>query len=439
MIYPANRQPPSSGSSFPLMKSNSGAGKTGAPDSEDQTSGKVPSVLSNEELSVASDADLPVHSGEELSEYENRLLNEQKLYKDDTNVHDLPDIFDYWSNKYLAHDMWRFGFSSPNEFFAYYIEGFLSNSFRRDSRVVSAFKSFQSNPNRRYARVLSSLKAFLLKPGRRTTHILSIGSGNCDLELEIGQKLLSAGLNDFTIECLELNEDMLERARIAASDAGMSDYFIFTRCDFNEWIPVTNYEIVMANQSLHHVMNLEGLFDAVQQSLKSDGLFLISDMIGRNGHMRWPEAMDRLGSFWDELPDSYRYNRLLNRHEEQYINYDCSTEGFEGIRAQDILPLLMERFNFNFFFPFGNIIFVFIDRTFGHNFDADADWDKDFIDRVHACDEACIISGELKPTSVLTVLTKRETELVLRHPVLTPQHCLRKTSVSHEAEPEIPR
>jgi len=419
------------------MKPISSLEKNANSNPELKPSSEEPSDLIEEELSAISEADSSVLSGEEPSEYENRLQNEQKFYKDCANVHDLPDIFDYWSNKYLAHDMWRFEFSSPNEFFAYYIQDFLSNPKRRDYRIVSAFKSFKSNPTERFSRVLTSVKTFLLNPLRRTTRILSIGSGNCDLELEVSQKLLSAGFTDFTIECLEINEDMLERGRIAVNDAGMADYFIFTHCDFNEWGPVTSYEIVMANQSLHHVLNLEGLFDAVQQSLKSDGLFLISDMIGRNGHMRWPEAMERLKPFWDELPDSYRYNRLLNRHEEQYINHDCSTEGFEGIRAQDILALLMKRFNFNFFFPFGNIIFVFIDRTFGHNFNADGDWDKDFIDRVHACDEECMISGELKPTSMLAVLTKRETEMVLRHPVLTPQHCVRNTSDNQEPDPQV--
>lgn len=339
----------------------------------------------------------PVLPVEDLSEYEKRLQNEQKFYKDCTNVHELPDIFHYWSNKYLGPEMQRFGFTSPDDFFAYYIKSFLSDR------------------------------------GQQAIRILSIGSGNCDLELEIGKKLVSEGLDNFTIECLELNEDMLERGREASSDAGLADHFLFTRADFNEWKPTANYEIAMANQSLHHVLNLEGLFDSVQQSLSSDGLFLISDMIGRNGHQRWPEAMDELQPFWAELPDSYRYNRLMNRHEEHYINHDCSTEGFEGIRAQDILPLLLERFNFNFFFPYGNIIFVFVDRLFGHNFDAGADWDKDFIDRVHARDEECMLSGELTPTSMLAVLTKRETEIVLRHPALSPQHCVRKIPVNGSA------
>ena len=178
--------------------------------------------------------------------------------------------------------------------------------------------------------------------------------------------------------------------------------------------------------------NIEDLFDSVKWSLKPDGLFIISDMIGRNADMRWPEAMDALKPFWEELPDSYRYDRVLNRQEEQFMNPDGSIGKIGGVRSQDILPLLLERFNFKVFFPYGNIIFVFIDRAFGHNFDADAEWDRDFIARVHSHDEAGMLSGELKPTSLLAVLTKRQTDMVLRHPVLTPRHCVRKVAVESE-------
>lgn len=326
---------------------------------------------------------------EDSTDYAKKLRNEQRFYSDCTNVHNLPDIFHYWSNKYLAPELHRFGFSNPDEFFFFYLEKYLAE-----------------------------------KSGQ-TTRVLSIGSGNCDLELEIGRKLVEKGYKDFVIECLDLNRDMLDRGAKAVNAAGLGDCFVFTRADLNKWNPTAKYGIVLANQSLHHVLNLEGLFYSVKQSLEPDGLFLVSDMIGRNGHMRWPEAMERLKPFWDELPESYRYNQLMRRHEQQYINHDCSTEGFEGIRAQDILPLLLQQFNFDFFFPFGNMIFVFIDRPFGHNFDADADWDRDFIDRVHAKDEAYFLSGELKPTSMLAVLSCRESETVLRHPILTPQHCVR--------------
>ena len=126
-----------------------------------------------------------------------------------------------------------------------------------------------------------------------------------------------------------------------------------------------------------------------------------------------------------ELPPQYRFNRLLKRHEEQYINHDCSTHGFEGIRAQDILPLLIKDFYFDLFIPFSNITLVFIDRPFGHNFSIDREWDLEFIDRVHARDEKAILSGEIKPTQMLAAmcLTPRETKLA--NPLLTPEFCVR--------------
>jgi hypothetical protein len=156
------------------------------------------------------------------------------------------------------------------------------------------------------------------------------------------------------------------------------------------------------------VLNLEGLFDEVVRSTHPQGYFVVSDIIGRNGHQRWPEALSALHGFWRELPKPYRYNRLLKRHEELYDNWDCSTEGFEGIRAQDILPLLLKRFQFYKFIGFGNIIDPLIDRAFGHNFDSHGEWDRDFIDRVHAFDESGFADGSLKPTHMFAVMSLSE-------------------------------
>ena len=161
---------------------------------------------------------------------------------------------------------------------------------------------------------------------------------------------------------------------------------------------------MVANSSLHHVLNLEGLLENVRYSLAPTGFFVTSDTIGRNGHMRWPEALSIVHEYWRELPREYTYNHLLRRYEEVYDNWDCSNEGFEGIRAQDILPLLIDKFHFDFFVPFGNVIDPFIDRGFGHNFKVENPWDTAFIDRVHARNEAEMIRGAIKPTHIVAAM-----------------------------------
>ena len=236
-------------------------------------------------------------------------------------------------------------------------------------------------------------------------HFISIGSGNCDLEIRVSKLLREKGLHNFQMECLELNPHMLARGEELAKNEGVIGNMTFRQGDFNVWKPETVYAGVMVNHALHHVTNLEGLFDAIKRSLHKDGKFVVNDMIGRNGHQRWPEALELVHQFWEELPDAYRYNHLLKRFEPLYENWDCSADGFEGIRAQDILPLLIERFNFELFIAFANVISPFIDRCFGHNFDGNSEWDRTFIDRIHMVDEDGFQTGKLKPTQMFTVMT----------------------------------
>jgi SAM-dependent methyltransferase len=197
---------------------------------------------------------------------------------------------------------------------------------------------------------------------------------------------------------------MLERGTQLAQTDGLADKVVPLQADFNEWQPVGRYDGIIAHQSLHHVVALEHLFDAVGAALAPHGRFIVSDMIGRNGHQRWPEALAIVREFWRELPSAYRYNRQLKRQEDEFLDWDCSTEGFEGIRAQDILPLLVERFGFDMFLGFANVIDPFIDRGFGPNFSADSQSDREFIDHVHERDQAEIAAGSIKPTHMFAVM-----------------------------------
>ena len=299
-------------------------------------------------------------------DYAQRVLAEQATFKDCLDVNDLPAIYHYWSNTYLRPKLEGLGYSYPEDFFA---------------------KSFAT--------------CGLDRPERR---LLSIGAGNCDTEVRTAQLLVSRGVTNFTIECIDFNRAMLDRGRLLADREGLGAKLEMTIADFNTWEPDGKYDGVMANQSLHHVLDLEHLFDAIARAMAPGALFLTSDMIGRNGHQRWPEALEIVEELYAQIPRKYRYNHQRRVFEEKFVNVDCSTAGFEGIRAQDILPLLVERFHFDTFAPFANVIDPFIDRAFGHNFDQDAEWDRAFIDNVHARDEEAMRIGRIKPTHLIAAM-----------------------------------
>lgn len=296
--------------------------------------------------------------------YSARLAREKERFDAEINVHDLPEIFHYWSNKYLRPFLNGFGYDNIDDFFA---------------REIARTAEGRDHPLR----------------------IASVGCGDCAPEVNIARGLDAIGVRDYRMLCLDISNAALERGRHAATDAGVADRFDFQPHDFNQGLPAGRFDVVIANQSLHHVAELERLFGSIRNQLTPGGCFLVSDMIGRNGHMRWPEARALVDELWESLPDSYRYNRQLQRQEQQFMDWDCAQEGFEGVRAQDVLPLLLEHFSPRVLLAWGNIVDVFIDRGFGHNFHARTEWDLAFIDRVHAVDSGAIAQGRIKPTHLL--------------------------------------
>lgn len=309
--------------------------------------------------------------------YEKRVKNETSRFDQVEEVNELPPIFHYWSNRYLRPKLEEYGFSHPDGFFAFYAK-----------------------------------KALKAQQGK--VRILSIGSGNCDTEVRLAKTLNGEGFDDFIIDCMDINQTMFARGLKLAEAEGVCQHLQFLQADFNRWQNEYSYGLIMANQSLHHVMALEHLFTQIQQAMTADSYFITSDMIGRNGHKRWPEALKVLKPIWRDMPGRYSYNHVFKRTEKRYINHDCSTEAFEGIRAQDILPLLVERFDFELCIPFANLVTVFIDRTFGSNFDINNPEDLAFIDAIHSIDEEAFKNGTFKPTQMLAAM--RLKGVMSKHP-----------------------
>jgi SAM-dependent methyltransferase len=184
--------------------------------------------------------------------YSSRINAEVKTFKETVRVHDLPDIFHYWSNKYLKPKLESLGVKDMPALFA-------------DTIV----KLYEQN--------------------RRTVNVASLGSGNCDREIEIVKRVINEYENiSIEVHCHELNRDMINRGQELANKEGVSKYLKFFEIDVNKIKFDQKYDIFIANQSLHHFINLEHIFESVRSQMKPGGYFIVSDMIGRNGHnMKW--------------------------------------------------------------------------------------------------------------------------------------------------------
>jgi GT2 family glycosyltransferase/SAM-dependent methyltransferase len=322
-------------------------------------------------------------------ERERRLGHEIDHYRDVEEVHDLPRIYHHWSRNFLLPELEACGIPGVDAFFL--------------DRIAAACRSASG----------------------ACIDVASIGAGNADLEVRLALRLREMGLGNFRFHCIELNPHMIERGRRLARSRGVDRHLRFEQADVAGWRPKGALAVCMANHSLHHIVELEELFEKVRAAIDPDGTFLVNDMIGRNGHMRWPEALEVVESIWKTLPERYKYNHQLRRLEVEFDDWDCARDSNEGVRAQDILPLLLERFHFEVFCSFANVIDTFIDRSFGPNFDPDLAEDRELVDRIARLDEELIDTGVVKPTHMIAALRSRPLGRTISYKHWTPEFSVR--------------
>ena len=302
--------------------------------------------------------------------YAEKKEREIETYKDITNVHELPKAFHYYVSNYLYNKL-------------------------EQSIGVSSFEEL----------VIKYLNLLKLEKDETSIFILSLGSGNCDFETKLAQQY---GLK-CKFYCYDINPHALERGRQLAGEKELIN-FKFVLCDINKIEIHQNFDLVLANHSLHHLVDLEHIFSEVDKCMTEKSYFIINDMIGRNGHMFWDNTLHVCNAIWNMFPRELKYNHQFKCYYKNLIQFDCSAEGFEGIRAQDILPLLDKTFQFVDFAPFFAIAGHLIGREYGHNFDINNDFHKALLNMIGSYDNFLLENKLLKPTQLIAVMTKMNKE-----------------------------
>ena len=187
----------------------------------------------------------------------------------------------------------------------------------------------------------------------------------------------------------------------------MNDIVQFQNVDLNSGFGSSKFDLIIANQVLHHIVSLEDIFDSCHEALTDDGFVMARDMIGKNGHQAWPEAKGEIDKIWERMPSRYKTNNRNGNFYDTFPNNDFSKSSFEGIRSQDIMPLINERFGYSKYYAFGGVVERFINRGFGGNFSVENEEDTRFVKLLQKTNDDLIDSGKITPTQICAYFTKR--------------------------------
>ena len=163
------------------------------------------------------------------------------------------------------------------------------------------------------------------------------------------------------------------------------------------------YDLVFAHAVLHHLIELEHVFDEVRSHLSEDGKFVVYDVTSRNGLLLWPEHRRIIDGLLKALPPKLTYSHFLKRNTDTFLEIDSSDASFECIRSQDILPLLQKSFDTVHLVKGFAFLRRFTDKEFGPNFDLSSDLDVRILAFLLDLDQWYVDNGILEPESVFWV------------------------------------
>ena len=111
-------------------------------------------------------------------------------------------------------------------------------------------------------------------------------------------------------------------------------------------LPVNSYDLVVAQTSLHHLLELEFVMDNVGRALKPGGFFWVADFVGES-QFQWLDKRLRVANeLLESLPAQLRWDQIDQRYLEPIVRRRPGSlaSPFESIRSDEIPRLLRERF-----------------------------------------------------------------------------------------------
>ena len=141
--------------------------------------------------------------------------------------------------------------------------------------------------------------------------------------------------------------------------------------------------------------------------------------------MSWPETLFYVETLWASIDREKKYHHVLKKFHDSFPNTDFSAVGFEGIRAQDILPLLLSRFKAEVFLGSMSVVRPFISQGYGPNYDVKNPADCAFIRFVANLDDALIDRGVTKPISCFATFKKVHVAKPLFYRHWSAEYCCR--------------
>jgi SAM-dependent methyltransferase len=281
---------------------------------------------------------------------------------------------------------------------------------------VHAFKTWEFNYNFLYSKIFkTNFYDEVVHHANQveSPRLLSLGCGYGGHDLQIARRLKSS----YEITALDLNPSLFQEATRRARLEGLNIQFRTADLNFIDIQPAS-FNVIYAVASIHHILNLEHLFEAIHRGLTGGGVLVITDLIGQRQVLHWKENVEFAAELIQNMPRRYRPHwtsrwsfwtsrfdpySILPRYVEPALQV-----GMEGIRQEEIEALLDRWFVGRKTFRYNAFMRLICTNPFlGQRLNPQRYRDRRYLERLARLDCKLVQSGKLKPTELFGVFAKR--------------------------------
>jgi SAM-dependent methyltransferase len=236
--------------------------------------------------------------------------------------------------------------------------------------------------------------------------LLVIGCGSGWLERALAQK---EGIGQIT--ACDFARDRVQTAEETARREGLGR-IRYVVCNLEaEPLPEGPFDAIFANDVLHHITDLEGLYGRIHTALAPEGKLLFNEYMGPNRFQYDDARMDLINRYFRLIPDHLRYNPFWGglfwsrwRTDPDKLADDDPTE---AVRSEDVLPLARRFFEVEKEYSYGGGLLNPLLYEIIGNFDERRPYDNRLLSVLCDAEERLMRSGAIEPDFSIFVGRRR--------------------------------
>lgn len=214
-------------------------------------------------------------------------------------------------------------------------------------------------------------------------------------------------------DAIDISAEALAIAKAKAAEFGLKNAN-YRQGDLNLIdLGKEKYDVVFSSMTLHHVENLKHLLGEVNRSLKSAGIFFISEYVGPS-RFQWTEMqLTIMNDLLAILPERYRRRggkfreKLKERIDRPSIEFLEENDPSEAPCSSDIIPLTENLFRIIKRIDYGGTILYYLLEDIVANFDPEKEEDVTVLRLLSYLERSLIARGVIPSDFTYLVAGKK--------------------------------